>query len=110
MSSGIEVVAVGLGIALVSFGAWLIARASLPPWVKGIWKWPLGSNLTTRVIHMQGWACILIGFSCWAASALHLLAPRSVAAWSAVAVTVLLLASGLVLYVRSLLLSRGKLA
>jgi hypothetical protein len=107
VSFGPEGLAIALGVALVSFGGWLMARASLPRWVKGIWR-PLGSNLIAPIIHMQGCGYVLIGISCWAASALHLLTPRSAAAWAAAAVTLLLLACGPVLYVRSLLLSRTK--
>jgi hypothetical protein len=29
--------------------------------MKGIWKWPLGDNLTRTVIRLQGWAFVLIG-------------------------------------------------
>jgi hypothetical protein len=29
--------------------------------MKGVWKWPLGDNVTPTVIHLQGWAGVLVG-------------------------------------------------
>jgi hypothetical protein len=29
--------------------------------MKGVWKWPLGDNVTPTVIHLEGWAGVLVG-------------------------------------------------
>lgn len=52
------------GIAGVGLGAWLIAQGRLPNWVKGIWKWPLGDNLTHDVVRTLGWANVLAAAAC----------------------------------------------
>jgi hypothetical protein len=102
----LEALLIVLGVLVVPFGIWLLTREKLPPWMKGFWTWPLGNNLTAAVIHMQGWAALLIGASSFAASTLHLFPYHSAEAWSALSVTVLLVTGGVALYVRSLLLSR----
>jgi hypothetical protein len=106
MWSVLDGLALVLGVVLISFGVWLIVRPRRAAWMKGFWKWPLGSNLSARVLRMQGWASALIGVACWVASGLHSLTPRSAAAWSAIAADVLMVVGALVLYVRSVTLSR----
>ncbi|SRR6266568_6076252 len=102
-----EILALVVGLFMVAFGAWLTQRSTLPAWMKnGVVKWPLGNNLTPAVIHKQGASSVLIGIACLAAWTLHLFTPRSAAAWSAIAGTVLVLAIGLYFYVGSLLTSR----
>ena len=39
---------------MIGFGAWLIAKSKLPAWLKGIWKRPLGDNLTPTVSRPVG--------------------------------------------------------
>jgi hypothetical protein len=106
MWSVLDGLAFVLGAALITFGAWLIVRPRRADWMKGFWKWPLGRNLNARVLRMQGWASALIGVACWVASGLHSLTPRSAAAWSAITVDVVVVVGALVLYVRSVMLSR----
>jgi hypothetical protein len=94
------------GASGIPFGAWVIAKSQLPSWVKGIWKWPLGDNLSPTVADLQGWASVLVG-----AASLVLLVPllllprRDAASRVGVAVAVLFLLVGVAAYVRSVVLS-----
>jgi hypothetical protein len=63
-----EVVLLIAGIFGNSLGGWLIAKARLPSWAKGFWKWPLGDNLTLAVVRTMGWANVLAGLACLSAS------------------------------------------
>jgi FKBP-type peptidyl-prolyl cis-trans isomerase FkpA len=90
----------------IPFGAWVIAKSRLPSWMRGIWKWPLGDNLSAEVAELQGWAALLAG-----AAALLLLVPllrlpdRDVTSRAGLAVAVLFLLVCIAAYVRSIVLS-----
>lgn len=90
----------------IPFGAWVIAKSRLPSWMRGIWKWPLGNNLSPEVAGLQGWAAVLAG-----AAALLLLVPllrlpdRDVTSRAGLAVAVLFLLVCIAAYVRSIVLS-----
>ncbi len=45
----------------IPFAVWTISKSRLPSWMKGIWKWPLGDNLSRTVARLQGWANLFIG-------------------------------------------------
>src|SRR5258706_11973876 len=47
-------------VSTIPFGAWIIAKSRLPSWMKGIWKWPLGENLSPEVVYWQGWAAVVV--------------------------------------------------
>ena len=59
---GVVLALVGLGA--VGFGEWLIAKGRLPTWMKGIWKWPAGDNLTPTVVRTMGWANLVAAAAC----------------------------------------------
>jgi len=100
------VVLVLAAAATIPFGAWLIAKSRLPSWMRGIWKWPLGENLSPEVAYWQGWAGVVAG-----AAALVTLIPLlngpdgSAISRAGLALAVLFLAVGVVAYVRSVVLS-----
>jgi peptidylprolyl isomerase/FKBP-type peptidyl-prolyl cis-trans isomerase FkpA len=90
----------------IPFGAWVIAKSRLPFWMRGIWKWPLGNNLSPEVAGLQGWAAVLAG----AAAVLTLipllrLPARDVTSRAVLAVAVLFLLVCVAAYVRSVVLS-----
>jgi FKBP-type peptidyl-prolyl cis-trans isomerase FkpA len=91
----------------IPFGAWVIAKSRLPSWMTGIWKWPLGENLSPEVVYWQGWAGVVVG----AAALVTLIPLLNGPHWSAtsrtgLALVVLLLPVGVVAEARSILLSR----
>lgn len=94
------------GASTIPFGAWVIARSRLPSWMRGIWKWPLGDNLSPEVANLQGWAAVLAG-----AAALVALVPlvrlpaRDVTSRAGLGVAVLFLLVCGAAYVRSIVLS-----
>jgi hypothetical protein len=63
-----EVVLLIAGIFGNSLGGWLIAKAGLPSWAKGFWKWPLGDNITPAIVRTMGWANVLAGLACLSAA------------------------------------------
>jgi len=71
--------------------------------MKGIWKWPLGNNLTPEVASLQGWASALVG-----AGSLVLLVPllllprRDAVSRVGVVVAILFVLVGMGAYVRSI--------
>ena len=69
MLPALGVLALLMGLASIPFGIWLLKASRLPAWMKGIWKWPLGNNVTPTVIHLQGWAFELAGAAALFASA-----------------------------------------
>jgi hypothetical protein len=48
-------------VSSLPFGLWTISKSRLPSWMKGVWKWPLGDNLSPKVASLQGWANLFIG-------------------------------------------------
>ncbi len=96
-----------LGAAsLIPFGAFLIAKSRLPSWMRGVWKWPLGDNLSPEVVNLQGWTGVLVGGGALVALVPLLRLPDGGATSRAgVAVAVLFLLVGVVAYVRSIVLS-----
>jgi FKBP-type peptidyl-prolyl cis-trans isomerase FkpA len=91
----------------IPFGAWVIAKSRLPSWMRGIWKWPLGENLSPEVVYWQGWAGVGVG-----AAALVTLIPLlngpdgSAISRAGLALAILFLIVGVVAYVRSVVLSQ----
>src|SRR4029077_6616009 len=100
------VVLVLAAAAAIPFGAWLIANSRLPSWMRGIWKWPLGENLSPEVAYWQGWAGVVVG-----AAALVTLIPLlngpdgSAVSRAGLALAILFLIVGVVASVRSVVLS-----
>jgi len=101
------VVLVLAAAATIPFGAWVIAKSRLPSWMTGIWKWPLGENLSPEVVYWQGWAGVAVG-----AAALVTLIPLlngpdgSAISRAGLALAILFLIVGVVAYVRSVVLSQ----
>jgi len=91
----------------VPMGAWMIAKSRLPSWARGIWKWPMGDNLSAAVARQLGVALLLISAACLVLVVVVLRVPlHDLGFWVAWAATVLFLALGLVVYIRSVVLSR----
>jgi FKBP-type peptidyl-prolyl cis-trans isomerase FkpA len=91
----------------IPFGASVIAKSRLPSWMTGIWKWPLGEDLSPEVVYWQGWAGVAVG----AAALVTLIPLLNGPDWSAtsragLALVALLLLVGVVAEVRSIVLSR----
>ena len=63
MLQALSVLALALGLAAIPFGIYLLRASRLPGWMKGIWKWPLGDNVTPATIHLMGWSGVLVGLS-----------------------------------------------
>jgi hypothetical protein len=74
----LSILALLMGLASIPVGIWLLKASRLPAWMKGIWKWPLGDNVTPPVIHLQGWAGVLVGAAALIASILILLPHQTV--------------------------------
>jgi FKBP-type peptidyl-prolyl cis-trans isomerase FkpA len=107
MWQSVGAVVLVLGAALtIPYGAWVIAKSRLPGWMKGIWKWPLGDNISPEVAGLQGWSSLLAG-----AAALLTLIPlvrlpdRGLTSRAALSVAILFLLVCVVAYVRSVVLS-----
>ena len=99
------VLVLGAG-STIPFGAWVIAKSRLPSWMRVIWKWPLGDNLSPEVTVWQGWAGVSVGVAALVALVPVLRLPDPTATSRAgVAVAVLFLLVGVVAYVRSIVLS-----
>jgi FKBP-type peptidyl-prolyl cis-trans isomerase FkpA len=99
----VEAAALALcAIPTLIYGIWVITKSRLPSWVTGIWRWPLGDNLSADVANLQGWACVLVGagaLTALPAVPLGLEAPFT--ARAALALSILLLFIGVAAFVRS---------
>lgn len=102
----LELVLLIAGLAMIGFGAWLIAKSKLPAWLKGIWKWPLGDNLTPTVARLLGWANVMAGAACLPTLVLLVLWDRSSSAWIASMVAMLFVGAASFALVWCLALSR----
>src|SRR5260370_28468825 len=98
----------------IPFAYWTISKSRLPSWMKGMWKWPLGSHVSPRVATLYGWANLFVGASSLALLVLVTALPASPSGYadqlrlvvgSALLLVIALLAIGVVLYVRSMRLS-----
>ena len=100
----------------IPFGVWAIANSRLPSWMKGVWKWPLGGDLSPTVARLYGWANVIVGLDSLVLAVLVIVLPQVpdnvaqarpviVAALSAI---VGALGVGCYFYARSVLLSRGQ--
>jgi hypothetical protein len=94
------------GLVLIPIGIWLISNARVPAWMKGIWKWPLGNNVTPTVARLQGWSGVLIGVACLEAAVLVLL-PGWIAVFGGL-IAMALVGAGSFPWVWSVWLSRTK--
>ena len=104
----IVVVFICAGFA-IPMGAWIFAKSRLPSWATGVWKWPMGDNLSVVVARQLGVALLLVGASCLVLVVVVLrVALHDVGFWIAWTATVVLLIAGLAFYTRSVILSNGK--
>jgi len=93
----------------IPMGAWMIGKSRLPSWARGFWKWPMGDNLSATVARQLGVALLLVGAACLVLVDVVIRMPlHDLGFWIAWAATVLLLAAGLVVYARSVTLSKRK--
>ena len=98
----------------IPFGIWLLATSKWPSWMKGSWRWPLGSHLSKQVINLQGWANLFIGAASLVLAVLCVFFPALLASetlpvgWivgGILSLAMLFLVCGLVPYVRGVRLS-----
>lgn len=98
----------------IPLGVWVLATTKWPSWIKGWLKWPLGDQLSKRVIRLQGWSYIFVGAASLVLLVLLVVLPALLAddalpvRWivgGVLSFTVLLLVCGVVPYVRSVRLS-----
>jgi hypothetical protein len=108
MGNALSLLALLMGLVLIPFGVWLLRNSRVPAWMTGIWKWPLGDNLTPTVARLQGWASVLVGAAGLVASVLRLM-PYLPALFGAM-VAAGLVGAGVFPLVWSVRLSRGKAA
>jgi hypothetical protein len=94
------------GLVALPFGVWLVRNSRLPAWMKGIWKVPLGDNLTPTVARLQGWAAVLVGAAGLVTSVLWLL-PKPTNLFGAM-IAMFLIGAGSFPWVWSISLSRRK--
>ena len=106
MGNALSLLALLMGLVLIPFGVWLLRNSRVPAWMTGIWKWPLGDNLTPTVARLQGWASVLVGAAGLVASVLRLM-PYLPALFGAM-VAAGLVGAGVFPLVWSVRLSRGK--
>ena len=105
------VLAVGLLVvaaALVGFGIWQLEHPALPGWVKGVWKWPLGANTGPPVPRLMGWSAILIGGACMPTAYVEATTDRTLTTIISALVAMLLVAAGIVPWIRAVFLSYDK--
>jgi hypothetical protein len=94
---------------VIPMGAWIIAKSRLPLWAKGIWKWPMGDNLSATVARQLGLGLLLVGSAGLLLVVVVLrMAFHDLGFWVAWVATALLLVLGLVVYARSVTLSNRK--
>ena len=97
-----------IGIAGVGFGAWLIIKGRLPTWMKGIWKWPAGDNLTPTVVRTMGWANIVAAAACVPAIVLLVIGNLSLGALLAAMAAMFFAGAATFALVWSVVVSRSK--
>jgi hypothetical protein len=95
-------------IFLLTTGAWFFAKSRLPSWMTGIWRWPLGDNLTATVVHSMGWASVLVGAACVPTVVVLVLWDRSTATHLAEVSSMFLAGAGTFGLIWSVVLSRSK--
>ena len=78
MVPALGVLALAMGLASIPVGVWLLRASRLPAWMTGIWKWPLGDNVTPTVLHLQGWAFELTGVAALVAALVVVVPHRAV--------------------------------
>jgi hypothetical protein len=103
-----EVALILSGVALLGLGAWLLLKSRVPSWCTGIWKWPLGDNLSPSVARLMGWSALLVGVASGGTAVLVALWDRSPAMWIASLTAVLFAIAGLFPWIWSVKLSRSK--
>jgi hypothetical protein len=96
------------GVALFGFGAWLLLKSRVPTWVKGVWKWPLGDNLSPTVARLMGWSALLVGVACGPAAVMVAIWDRSPTTWVSAMAAMFLAGAGLFPWIWSVSLSRTK--
>jgi hypothetical protein len=104
----LEVSLIAAGILLIGFGAWMLAKSRVPSWAKGIWKWPLGDNLSPIVARLMGWSSVLVGVACLPATVMFAQWDRSPTTWLASLTTMFMAGAGLFPWIWSVTLSRSK--
>jgi Na+(H+)/acetate symporter ActP len=104
----LEILLVVGAIFLLTTGAWFFAKSRLPSWMTGIWKWPLGDNLTGTVVHLVGWASVLVAAACVPTVVVLALWDRSTATYLAGMSSMFLAGAGSFGLIWSVVLSRSK--
>jgi Na+(H+)/acetate symporter ActP len=104
----LEVILVLAATFMVALGIWLVAKSRLPSWMTGIWKWPLGDNLSANVVQMMGWASVLVGAACMPTVVVLALWDQSPTTRLAEVSSMFLVGAGSFGFISSVVLSRSK--
>ena len=99
---------VGVGVAMVGFGTWLLRRLAFPGWIRGIWKWPLGENPSRDVVRFMGWSSLLVGASCLPAAYVAASTERTTSMVLAAMAAMFLVGAGLFAWISGYVLSRRR--
>lgn len=106
----LEILLILGAIFLVATGTWFFAKSRLPSWMTGIWRWPLGDNLTATVVHLMGWASVLVAAACVPTIVVLVLWDRSTATHLAELTSMFLAGAGSFGLIWSVVLSRSNAA
>jgi hypothetical protein len=103
----IAVVLLAAGVMLFAIGSWMLLNSRVPKWVKGIWKWPLGDNLSPTVARLMGWSSLLVGVGCGPTAVLVARWDWSATTWVSAMAAMFLSGAGLFPWVWSVSLSHS---
>ena len=106
----IEVGLLAAGLMLFALGAWMLLNSRVPSWAKGIWKWPLGDNLSPTVARLMGWSSLLVGVACGPTAVMFAVWDRSATTWVSAMAAMFLSGAGLFPWIWSVSLSHRKTA
>ena len=104
----LEILLILGAIFLAVTGGWFFAKSRVPSWMTGIWRWPLGNNLTSTVVHLMGWASVLVAAACLPTVVVLVLGDRSTATHLAELSSMFLAGAGSFGFIWAVVLSRSK--
>jgi hypothetical protein len=98
------------GLMLFGLGSWVLLKSRVPSWCRGIWKWPLGDNLSPTVARLMGWSALLVGVSCGPTAVMVAVWDRTPTTYVAAMAAMFLAGAGLFPWAWSVSLSHRKTA
>ena len=110
MNLVLEIALMVSGVTLFGFGAWLLLKSRVPSWCTGVWKWPLGDNLSPTVARLMGSSALLVGVACGPTAVVVAIWDRSPATWIASLTSMFLVGAGAFSWIWGVSLSRRNIA